>query len=227
MDPTLCPRKELITKLIEIMDRGSVVHVRGAPASGKTIIATFLHSRLRDAGRKVVFIRAWPPVSYGYEYRTFLVNCAAESGIKLDRDRLFKYNDVVFIMDEAQETYIHTDFWIGLIKDRLSTSCGTKVCLFTSYGNPAEGPINYPANSKPGRIDFVQRVGITPSLVSGGPQFGLFYNKEEFEDTLQRFNTHHSTDPLPLGVSARSYLFSMTNGHPGAVGGMMSFLQTV
>jgi hypothetical protein len=226
MDPTFCPRKELITQLIEIMDRTSVAYVRGTSASGKTIIAMFLHWRLRNAGRKVVFIRAWPPVPYGYDYKTFLVDRAARSGIKLDQDLLSTYDDVVFIIDEAQETYIHTDFWLEFIKERLSNSCGTKVCLFTSYGSPAKGPIDYPANLTPVHIGFGQRVGITPSLVSGGPQFGLFYNTHEFEDTLERFNKH-SAVPLPLDAEAKSYLFSMTNGHPGVVGGMMSFLETV
>jgi hypothetical protein len=216
----------LVTQLIELLDRHSVALVRGSVNSGTTILAILLHNRLLNAGRKVVFVRSWPLESNGYDYRTVLVDFAAQDNLELNRDNLARYNDVVFIIGRAQRSYAHTDFWLEFIKERSGRPFGTKVCLLTTYGGFEKGPVDHPAGWAPVNIDFKQRVGITPSLAKEGPQFGLYYNPDEFKDVLERLN-EHSTRPLPLSAKAQWYLFSMTNGHPGAVVNMTSFLKDV
>ena len=225
MDPMLCLREDAITELIGILDAYYVAHVRGTPTSGKSTMARLLRDHLEDAGRKVVFVRSWPPGPRGEDYATVLVD-VAKPCLSLDPKNLGDHNDTVFIIDEAQQTYIHTNFWLEFIKERSGSRWGTKVCLFASYGSPTTGPVDYPDNSAPVYLGFPQRVGITPSLVDTGPQFGLFYTMDEFEDVLKRHN-EYSTTPLPLSAEAKLYLFRMTNGHPGAVDGLIGLLQMV
>ncbi|KAF8543127.1 hypothetical protein BDD12DRAFT_802326 [Trichophaea hybrida] len=82
---------------------------------------------------------------------------------------LCEYPNVVFLIDEAQETYKHKDFWMGFIKARSGRFWGTKICLFSSYGSPANGPVDYLNNSAPIHLGVQRRVGITLSLVNRGP----------------------------------------------------------
>ena len=117
MDPKLCPREDAITELIEILDVYYVAHVRGTPASGKSTMAMLLRDRLQDAGRKVVFVRSWPSDLRGEDYTTVLVD-AAKPRLLLDPDNLGNHNDTVFIVDEAQQTYAHTNFWLEFTKQR-------------------------------------------------------------------------------------------------------------
>ena len=84
-------------------------------------------------------------------------------------------------------------------------------------------PSTTPNNPAPVHLGAKQCVGTTPPLVDGGSQFGLFYTMGKFEDVMKRHN-ECSAGPLPLSAEAKFYLFRMTNGHPGAVGGLTRFL---
>jgi len=49
------------------------------------------------------------------------------------------------------------------------------------------------------------------------------YNEAEFEDVVRRYCTGPTTR-LSLDKAARTYLFSITSGHPGALSSMLSYL---
>jgi hypothetical protein len=89
--------------------------------------------------------------------------------------------------------------------------------MIPSITPPTSAPVHFGAH---------QRVGITASLVKNGPPFGLFYNKDEFQDDMGRHNKEPS-NPLPLTAKVKSYLFSMTNRYLGAVDSMADFLKEV
>lgn len=87
-----------------------VMHVRGTPTSGKTILATMLASRLKAEGRDTVFIKSWPWKEFGHRYEAALVDAAFKNKLELDPNRLDSYTNAAFIMDEAQKTYRYEDF---------------------------------------------------------------------------------------------------------------------
>ena len=45
-------------------------------------------------------------------------------------------NGAVFIVDEAQQTYAHINFWLGFIKERSGSGWGSKVFLLPPMGAP-------------------------------------------------------------------------------------------
>lgn len=76
--------------------------------------------------------------------------------------------------------------------------------VVTSYGNPSTGPEDYPANSAPVHFGAHQRVGITPSGIEYAPEFGLFYNQEEFADVIEPY-CKDFRNPLLLTAEVKSY----------------------
>jgi hypothetical protein len=47
-------------------------------------------------------------------------------------------------------------------------------------------------------------VGITPSGIEYAPEFGLFYNQEEFADVIEPY-CKDFRNPLPLTAEVKSY----------------------
>lgn len=213
-------------QLIDVLDKCYVVHVRGTPTSGKTILATMLDNRLKAEGRDTVFVQNWPWKEFGHRYKAALVHAALETKLELDPNRLNSYTNVVFIIDEAQKTYRYEDFWQVFIKGRSLSEWGSKICLFSSYGNPVTGSLDHSEGSAPVHFGPQQRVGITPSLVPFGTRFGLFFTADEFEDVVDRHNKNH-LNPLPLDAGAKAYLYKITNGHPGAVTALLTVWKEV
>ncbi|KZN86626.1 hypothetical protein EN45_051600 [Penicillium chrysogenum] len=58
------------------------------------------------------------------------------------------------------------------------------------------------------------------------PKIALFYNREEFDDVISRYY-QDDRSLLKLDDGASEYLFNLTNGHPGAVDGVLNMLQKV
>ncbi|CAP86468.1 Pc20g11390 [Penicillium rubens Wisconsin 54-1255] len=56
------------------------------------------------------------------------------------------------------------------------------------------------------------------------PKIALFYNREEFDDVISRYY-QDDRSLLKLDDGASEYLFNLTNGHPGAVDGVLNMLQ--
>jgi hypothetical protein len=69
-------------------------------------------------------------------------------------------------------------------------------------------------------LNAAKRVSIIRSPVKDTPC--LFYNETEFEDAVKRYCINPTTR-LSLDNAARTYLFSITNGHPGAVFSVLSY----
>jgi len=72
-------------------------------------------------------------------------------------------------------------------------------------------------------LHVTKRVSIIRSSVKDTPDICLFYNETEFEDVVKRYCTDPTTR-LSLDRAARTYLFSITSGHPGAVFSMLSYI---
>jgi hypothetical protein len=132
--------------------------------------------------------------------------------------------DMTFIIDEAQTAYTDKDLW-EVIKSRRDQRTGAKFCLFTVYGSPSQG-IRTETDPTPDPLRSVKQVSILRSHREDSPDIRLFYDKAEFEDVLTRYCAHPG-HKLPLEKAARTYLYSITNGHPGAVISMLLYLYRV
>ena len=133
----------------------------------------------------------------------------------------FVDTNIVFILDEAQQSYCDYALWLGIIKSQSGRAWGPRMCLFASYGSPTSGPPEYPHGSTPVHLGPSQRVALTKSHIPGSPDVCLFYTENEFHDVLNRLCSR-PTMIFHMESAARAYLYSMTNGHPGAVEALVS-----
>ena len=205
------------------MDSQWVVHVRGTPATGKTTLAYLLRQYYQKGGNPVVFFSR-PSRPSNVSLASYLAEkCEKEGyfGIQLD---FFSKDNIIFIIDEAQTAYLDGDLW-EFIKSKRDQRTGPKFCIFTVYGSPSQG-LRAVTDPTPDPLRSVKQVSILPSHREHSPGICLFYSNAEFEDVLVRYciNPSHK---LPLEKDARTYLYSITNGHPGAVISMLYYLYKV
>jgi hypothetical protein len=219
-NPYICPRTDTVEKLATILDEKRVVHVRGTPSSGKTTLAILLWKYYRKRRERVVFLNGWHNVS---DPRIHLVDkCKARGYYGVEPHTLTDAN-VVFVFDEAQQSYNDLDLWLGIIKTQSGGHAGPRICLFSSYGSPATGPTQYPLGSTPIQFGPSQRISITASRFAENGRVCLFYSREEFEDVVSR-RCSDPTNKFELDSAARKYLYSITNGHPGATDALLTFI---
>ena len=215
----ICPRTNTVQKLATLLAEKGVVHVRGTPTSGKTILANLLFGYYKTRKVPVVFITGWYKVSNPQAHLISMCEAAGYCGLEPAN---FLRANIVFILDEAQQSYNNMALWLGIIKTQSGSSEGPKFCLFTSYGSPTTGSTKYPPASTPVYFGASQRVSITASPFAENEDVCLFYNTEEFEDVVSRLCSH-PTRIFTLDPAAREYLYSITNGHPGATDALTKF----
>jgi hypothetical protein len=222
-NPDICPRTDTVEKLATILDEKRVIHVRGTPASGKTTLAILLWEYYHERRKPVIFLHGWHNVS---DPRNHLVNQCKEHGYRGVEAHTLTDVNVVFIIDEATQSYNDLDLWLGIIKTQSGSHWGPKICLFSSYGNPATGPAQYPVRSTPVYFGPSQRISITASRFVENGYGCLFYSREEFEDVVNK-RCSNPTSMFELDPVARKYLYSVTNGHPGAANALLNFISMV
>jgi hypothetical protein len=223
-DPLTCPRERTVETLASILHAKRVVHVRGTPSSGKTTLARLLQAYYERQGEVVIFIEGWKedivdPMKY------LLDRCEMRGYKRIEPHSLLNAL-VVFIIDEAQQTYRDSALWLGLIKTQSGRGVGPRICLFSSFGSPANGPTTFPVGSPLVHLGVPQRVSITVSEIPESPQISLFYNREEFDDAVARICSN-PTKLMPLDMEARDYLLNITNGQPAGVNALLAYIHKV
>ena len=224
-DPLRCPREKTVQELARILDQERVVNIRGTPASGKSVLGRLLFHHYRDQHVPVIFLPVWPQ-SQTDDYTDILVRKARGAGYEFVTSDTLADANIVIILDEAQMSYGDDGLWLGLIKSQSGRRYGPRIALFTSYGSPTTGPEVTLAGSPLAFLGAQQRVSITPSIIRYSPKIALFYNREEFDDVVSRY-CQDDRSLLKLDDGASDYLFNLTNGHPGAVDGVLNMLQKV
>lgn len=168
-------------------------------------------------------IEAWPQ---NYYYIEFLVSRARAQGCDDITVQNLEISNIVLILDEAQMSYNNHELWLGFIKKQIGKRSGPRICYFSSYGSSAGLASRPNAGSPLGFLGLEKRISITVSPIADSPPISLFYNKTEFDDVVNRLCAD-IRNPLPLADDARDYIFSITNGHPGAVDAFIETLTKV
>lgn len=213
-------------KLAALLEECRVVHIRGTPSSGKTILAGLLARYYGDRKEPVVYLDHWKKSEQTGNPREELArHCHAAGYYHVTCDNLLSQN-LTFILDEAQSSYHDASLWLGPIKTMSGVSSGPRFCLFSSYGSPDSGSDEYPLGTTPVNFKPAQRVSILVSETPGSPRLSLFYDRDEFEDVTDRL-CRRPTMNFKIDMAARSYLYSVTNGHPGAVRSLISYIVDV
>src|SRR5205809_5967703 len=105
LDPKICPRQNTTKRLAEILDEEWVIHVRGTPSSGKTTLAKLLRDYCELRRERAVYLPGWVKDNGGV--RHLLLECE-KSGFRGITDRNLFSQNLIFILDEAQDTYHDT-----------------------------------------------------------------------------------------------------------------------
>lgn len=217
---------DTVQRLAEILRKERVVHIRGTPASGKSYLAWHLRDYYLDQEPPVpaVLLRSWPREGAKPNAEQYLTSQANAHKLYFESRNLLKQN-IVFILDEGQQSYDDDDLW-PIIKFQSSRSVGPQFCILTSYGSPASGPEPTQANSPTVFLHVRQRISILPSRVEGSPDIALFFNKMELEDVVRRF-CDAPGNYLRVSSATEDYIFDLTQGQPGPVGVMLRMLEEV
>ncbi|KAL1965550.1 hypothetical protein VTN77DRAFT_5634 [Rasamsonia byssochlamydoides] len=165
----VCTRDDTVSKLAEIVDSQGIVHVRGTPASGKSVLSLLLRDYYRRSGRTVFWLGVWeqnlsdlddedPWANFAQILRRRYPNMKKKQDIFADGN--------VIILDEAQGTYGDTAFWNYIVKSvQGRIDYDIKLCLFASYGSPSAGlPYNTTDHSTP--VQFGSRQCISLNSIS-------------------------------------------------------------
>jgi len=224
-DPLLCPREHTIAELAEILDQQRVVLVRGTPSTGKSTLAYLLDLYFR--GKDVASVRFMYPTSGAKGLQLLVENAHAVGYTDVTRKNIL-VADIVWIIDEAQLSYHDTELWYDFIKAQHGRTFGPRICTLSSYGSPSTGPDELldSGNTPLAHLGVASRVSLTPSILQGSPSIGLFYSREEFDSVLEIARNNRGR-PLLLDPDATDYVFSLTNGHPGAVTSVLQMLKDV
>ncbi|RAH46062.1 uncharacterized protein BO95DRAFT_452931 [Aspergillus brunneoviolaceus CBS 621.78] len=186
------------------------------------MLARLLRDHLIENGWKVFFMGTWG---------VHLIKFAPDDYDNAWDDRYPKQNPAVFsapnsllLVDEAQASYKDEILWGEIIKEQLNgiVKRDMRICLVCSYGSPTTGV--EPGIFIPAEFTTSQRITITPQQIPGSPQIGLFYTRLEFDDAVSRKFQHQYHDNFTLHEEAGGYIFSFTNGHPGAVNAIVSYI---
>ena len=208
------------------MDSEIVIHVRGTPASGKTTLSLLLKDYYLKNNRKVFLIDVWKPLENFHgknAWDNFALSLQQRYPKHSSKD--FFASKTVIIIDEAQASYTDEAFWNTIIKKRRSNEGkDIRLCLFCSYGNPLTGLDTNYLRFTPVTFGPAQRITLTPQPQKGSPQIGLFYTRDEFNEAVSRLATHNYQEMFALDEEAQSYIFTVTNGHPGGVKSILSFV---
>ncbi|KAK2813210.1 hypothetical protein FQN50_000888 [Emmonsiellopsis sp. PD_5] len=219
----ICFREDTVSKLAEILAQWTVVHVRGTPSSGKTILAGLLARYYGNRGLPHVLLTGWRREDDPIE--KCIKHYRSKYGGSFSRDDfLYSSKSPVFIIDEAQESYDDQIFWLAVLKTQSGRGVGPRFCLFSSYGSPSTGLSQLTMRSTPLRFGPAQRISLVPSQAQFSPGIGLFYTKNEFLEVVQKRITIPGRSEFSLDGDALEYIFSITNGHPAAVTGLLDYI---
>lgn len=82
------------------------------------------------------------------DYEEVLVDACRKRFPEVMQLNLLQQN-IVFILGEGQQSYWDKPLWLFFIKTQSGSRAGPSMCIFSSYGSPANGPMPYHDGSAP------------------------------------------------------------------------------
>lgn len=222
--PQWCPRRGTVERLAALLEEQRIVHVRGTPASGKSLLAGFLHEYLIfDQGEKnVTYFDDW---SENERPLNQVLSACLPEGHRTQNDLI--YGQHVVILDEAQYSYKDRKLWYTVMKTACGVDSGARFCIFSSYGSPTTGAPrqDYLPSVAPPIFRPSQRVSLMISPSEDTPDLCLFLQRDEYHDVVDRFC--RMIKEFTLHSDLQDYMFSLTNGHPGMVSVLLNYTREV
>lgn len=211
--------------MVEILDEYRILHVRGTPASGKTVLSCLLYDYYKTQNVPVIWKGRW--TGDEGDWRFYFAEMFRDEGHDFVNHSNIDSIFGVIILDEAQMSYGDSGLWLGMIKSQSGNPWGPRVAIFTSYGSPTTALEESPYLGSPlAYLGSHLRISITPSNLQFSPKIALFYDREEYYDVVSRY-CGDSACLLKLDKKAHDYVYSLTSGHPGAVHGVLRMLTKV
>ncbi|KAJ5279617.1 hypothetical protein N7478_004989 [Penicillium angulare] len=226
IDPLLTPRIHTVQELARTLNKVGVVHVRGTPASGKTILAQFLKTHYVSLNTTVLFFDNWRGRA---RYELKIMDAGYKQDQRFNVPSFIEVGDYVLIIDDAETSFHDMEFWKGFVLKALQRQYKARICLFSCGGSPLSGTDQESfGHLQSGPFFPRHRVSVLPSAAGDSPPFGLFFTRVEFDDVIRRYCTAAIRNPkICLELSAENRIFEVTRGHPGAVNGILQLLHHV
>ena len=121
------------------------------------------------------------------------------------------------LFDNAQDTYWDTELWEDFFKDHQQRRNGYRIILFCSYGSASKRIFDY--NHRTIVVRPKARVSLRRTTVDSDYEpVGLLLSREEFDDVVDR------SAVVLLAPDLQDFIFDSTNGHVGAVMGILEAL---
>lgn len=219
----MTPRPLTVHAIVERAFRFKLVLVRGTPGCGKSVLLCLIGKYLRDnypeyltviirdgfpsKDKSLKYCHTWLAGKFRCEYRDILSN-----------------KKFFLLLDEAQMTYNSTWWWSTFLKDLEGGFGKQHVIMFASRGsanaNPIETKLFTPPSLPPGA-----RIGLQKSSDHGLQPVGILLLKEEAEDLVER-RLYIGAAPFRLCDKVIEGLIEMSNGHAGALSGLVDSIMT-
>lgn len=217
----VCNREELVTTVLQRARHYGVVVIRATPQVGKTTLLKLLGHRIAHQESDL------EPVNFIWqknERRNFRSHWGY---LELERDawrgmnaKIRPYNPaarVVYLIDEAQDSYDDEAFW-SMLKNHHITRSQPLFVLVCLYGAAGVSHIQDPSiESQALLMHSMHRIELR--AMHGGPR--MLFRREELSFIIQNFAT---VNGYQLEDGVIEYLYSATDGHPGMVGLLLSHL---
>ncbi|KAL4920267.1 hypothetical protein BDW62DRAFT_216167 [Aspergillus aurantiobrunneus] len=224
---TTCLRKDTVSKVAAVVDSENVVHIRGTPASGKTTLSELLRDYYLENHRNVFLIKRWKVLMESFDNEDHWTQFAMLLQAYFPRYKIkdFFAPKTIILIDEGQGSYRDHCFWNNIIKERKDgRGEDIKICLFCSYGSPATGLDNNKLYFTPATFAPASRITITPQAGEDAPKVGLFFTPDEFAEAVFLLTKYGHEEEFTVDDNAISYLYELTNGHPGGMKSLVNFL---
>jgi len=225
-NPLYCLREDTVAALWEQLQRVNVIHIRGTPTTGKSVLANLFKAYIEEKRPDIrIHLFDWPINTKEFEYDTYyhLLNRLTKQP-ETRSDTWLRRQNTLIIINEVQRSYTFYSFWDQFIKSLASDGGGPLVILFSSFSSAASRSIEIPVEMGSAPVQFRpdQRISIQ-SLSYTNPKVSLYFNREEFNDAVARLCKGDRNGFIP-SKELMQHIWELTNGHPGAVRAVMEVL---
>ena len=221
----ICPRKALVTSVVEHVRMYGVVVIRATPMVGKSVLLKLIgHHIVHDElDLEPIFLNWKTQAKRRREERedNYLDYLKAEGdGWQRRNTEIRPHNPKakkIYLIDEAQDSYEQDDFWYMLKNHQVTrtSSLYVLVCVYGTDVLPAHNLANVESQAR--KMHSLQRI----ELRHTAPETPcMLFTRNELEGVFRRFlrqNGYTSEEEIV------PYLYEITQGHPGMIGSLLFY----